>query len=234
MTGEQTTVKAIATTLAAMLAVVLALPSVAQSQVPAFCLADDPGDPDYDIADYDPVRDSDDWCKLAYHQPHKARRQLAKAVSLVRSENNPNRFYWDPRHGGRAGEYIQLMRPWMGEENTARTGDWQILQAQQSRWDTVLLVADMARRDLGRYFNIRFAYRQPAGNPDGNGDLRAWYADFLIRYRASRQESSVDCEIEPPINAQARQRERGGLYFTSTEITAIVEYVLGNDFPNCE
>ena len=48
--------------------------AMAQGEVPAFCHAQDPADPDWDIADYDPERDADDWCKLAYHQPHKAKR----------------------------------------------------------------------------------------------------------------------------------------------------------------
>lgn len=75
--------------IALAIATALALPSLAQGQVPAFCLATDPADPDYDITDYEPVRDADDWCKLAYHQPHKARRQLAKAVALGSHSKQP-------------------------------------------------------------------------------------------------------------------------------------------------
>ena len=107
--------RTIATTLVAILAMALGASAFAQGEVPAFCLATDPADPDYDITDFDAQRDADDWCKLAYHQPHKARRQLSKAVSLVRTENNPNRFYWDPRIEPGA-DYIQLLRPWMAEQ----------------------------------------------------------------------------------------------------------------------
>ena len=78
------------------------------------CDATDPADPDYDIADYDPLRDADDFCKLAQHEPHKARRQFNKAVAMVRRFSNPNRFYFDPRHGADAG-FIQLRRDWMAE-----------------------------------------------------------------------------------------------------------------------
>lgn len=62
-----------------------------------------PGDPHYDINDYDAQRDADDWCKLAHHEPHKARRQLAKAVALVRGENNPNATTSIPSKAQRRG-----------------------------------------------------------------------------------------------------------------------------------
>ena len=113
--------------IALAIAVALALPSLAQSLVDV-CNATDPADPDYDITDFDPQRDADDWCKLAYHQPHKARRQLAKAVALVRSQNNANRFYFDPKHGTPAGLYIQILRPWMAEQNATGEADWRVRQ----------------------------------------------------------------------------------------------------------
>lgn len=119
-----------------MLAVLLNVAAFAQGEVPAFCLATDPADPDYDITDFDAQRDADDWCKLAYHQPHKARRQLSKAVALVRTENNPNRYYLEPKRGNgccsEGGEYIQLLRPWMAEQNAAGTHDWAVFQHQRN------------------------------------------------------------------------------------------------------
>lgn len=113
-----------ATVKATLIAIALALclPVLAQGEVPAFCHAQDPGDPDWNIADYDPVRDSDDWCKLAYHEPHKAKRQLSKAVALVRAANNPNRYYFRP------DLFIQFLRPWMAEQNAAGTADWRVFQ----------------------------------------------------------------------------------------------------------
>lgn len=86
------------------------------AQAPAFCFAHDPDDPQWRIDDYDPLRDADDWCKLAHNEPHKAKRQLAKAVALVRGENNPNRFYFDPKQGSQPGLYIQLLRDWMKDD----------------------------------------------------------------------------------------------------------------------
>lgn len=125
-----------------LFAVALAMPVLGQGQAPAFCHAQDPGDPDWDIADYDPQRDADDWCKLAYHEPHKARRQLNKAVALVRSENNPNRLYFDARRIGTDDTYdfsgvavvgrlyAQLLRPWMDEANNLdpSRNNWQVVQ----------------------------------------------------------------------------------------------------------
>lgn len=94
-----------------LLSVLLALPAMAQA--PAFCHVPDPADPHWDIDDYDPKRDADDWCKLAHNEPHKAKRELAKAVALVRGENNLNRFYFDPKQGSTPGLYVQLLRDWM-------------------------------------------------------------------------------------------------------------------------
>ena len=104
----------------------------AGNPVPHHCLVADPGDPTWDINDYDPSRDADDWCKLACNEPHKARRQLSKAVALVRSENNPNRLYFDPKRGSQLGLYVQLLRPWMKAQNDAATHRWRVVQEGRS------------------------------------------------------------------------------------------------------
>ena len=169
-----------ATAKATLIAIALAaaLPSMAQGEVPAFCLAEDPGDPDYDIADFDAQRDSDDWCKLAYHQPHKARRQLSKAVALVRTHNNPNRHYLDPRRGtgccSEGGDYIQLLRPWMAEQNAAGTHDWRVYQ-----YDRNNPVRDTANR-LVHVEAITHAVILNKGC-DGYGCYMQQYIQVLIR-----------------------------------------------------
>ena len=185
----------IATILAAMLAVVLALPVLAQGQVPAFCLATDPADPDYDIADYDPVRDADDWCKLAYNEPHKARRQLSKAVALVRSENNPNRFYWDPRIEGDT-EHIQLLRPWMVEQG------WWIKRRSGSRphetriWyfteDHLELPTEQRRNGYVQEYPAHPAFYLEIGGPSGIGRrvIGDRYSAHLIGSGGSRWQDS--------------------------------------------
>ena len=113
------------------------------------CGAADPADPDYDIADYDPLRDADDFCKLARHEPHKARRQFNKAVAMVRRFSNPNRFYFDPRHGADAG-FIQLRRDWMAEAGweVARYGEfdsWQRVRFRDSGGDEDVFFITLTR-----------------------------------------------------------------------------------------
>ena len=162
-----------------MLAVLLNVAAFAQGEVPAFCLATDPADPDYDITDFDPARDSDDWCKLAYHQPHKARRQLSKAVALVRTENNPNRYYFDPKWGSPPGLYIQLLRPWMAEQNAAGTADWRVIQYGYLDSETYLhrLVEGGGRvqvvdRMADRWYRIRFNLWEPHPGREAGGWMR--------------------------------------------------------------
>lgn len=58
---------------------------------------------------------ADNFCALATYAPQRAARQLNSMIALVRSHNNPNRFYWDPRIESDT-EYIQLLRPWMAEQ----------------------------------------------------------------------------------------------------------------------
>ena len=57
---------------------------------------------------------ADNFCALATYAPHRAARQFNSMVALVRSRNNPNRLYWDPR-AEPYSEHIQLLRPWMAE-----------------------------------------------------------------------------------------------------------------------
>lgn len=97
------------------------------SRAPAFCFAEDPSDPEWDINDYVPSRDFDDWCKLAHHEPHRAKRQLSHAVRLVRATNNANRYYFDSRRGEPRAEYIQMLRPWMEEQNKSGAR-WRVVQ----------------------------------------------------------------------------------------------------------
>ena len=97
----------------------------AHAQAPAFCYANDPADLDYDINDFDPVRDADDFCKLAHNQPHKAKRQLSKAVALVRAARNQNRHYFTAQ--GKPDTFIQLLRPWMREANDRDEAAWRVV-----------------------------------------------------------------------------------------------------------
>lgn len=42
--------------------------------------------------EYNAVEHADNFCALALYEPHKAARQLNRAVAHVRAANNPNRF----------------------------------------------------------------------------------------------------------------------------------------------
>ena len=61
-----------------------------------------------DLTDYDARRDADDFCKLAFNEPHKARRQLNKMVALNRQLGNQNRYYFPM-----SDVMMQLRRDWM-------------------------------------------------------------------------------------------------------------------------
>ena len=70
---------------------------------------------------------ADDFCVLAMHEPNKARLQLNKMIRTTRAAENPNRYYFSRKRGEKAG-YIQLLRPWMAEENTSGTARWRVTQ----------------------------------------------------------------------------------------------------------
>lgn len=74
----------------------------------------------------DPTRHSEDFCALAKFEPIKAARQLGKLVGVVRRFNNSNRYYFDPRRGSPPGLHIQLLRPWMQEENSSSAANWRV------------------------------------------------------------------------------------------------------------
>ena len=205
--------------LAASLAALLAtsVTAAAQGEVPAFCHAPDPADPDWDITDYDPQRDADDWCKLAYNEPHKAKRQLSKAVALVRSENNPNRYYFDPKHGSPPGLYIQLLRPWMAEQNAAGTAAWRVTQSEST--SAAKLNYHFKIEDTADSHTFSF-YIQPQGDHDS-------YSDRGGIIRALR-DTAYYCR-----HSQSAPVDRSN--WTAAELKGEVEYILGqDDGPNCE
>lgn len=77
----------------------------------------------YDPADVEAVRENaDDFCAVLLSEPHKARRQLGKMLVRNRAASNANRWYIDARripsrHRHRYdGAYVQLRRPWMGDD----------------------------------------------------------------------------------------------------------------------
>ena len=223
------TIATVSATLAAALgALALGVPVLAQGEVPAFCHAQDPGDPDYDITEYDPQRDADDWCKLAYHEPHKARRQLSKAVALVRSENNPNRYYFDPKHGSPPGFYIQLLRPWMAEQNAAGTAAWRVTQSEST--STARLNYRFLIEDTTDSHTFIF-YIQPQRDHD------SYSPPMSFDRRTASDRRGIIRTLRDTVHycrhSESAPVDRSN--WTAAELKSEVEYILGHDDgPNCE
>ena len=125
--------------IALAIALALALPSLAQSlSFAQVCESVDiPTRAEYES---NPGDYADNFCALATYAPHRAARQFDSMIKLVRAHNNPNRFYWDPRIEP-ATEHIQLLRPWMAEQ------DWWL------QWPTFALPIS---RQGSSYFGVRY------------------------------------------------------------------------------
>ena len=76
------------------------LPAAAQT-IASICEAYIQEDnPEWATSGYDSQRDADDFCAVAMSdEPHKAARQLSKALAANRAWNNRNRYYFDPKSG---------------------------------------------------------------------------------------------------------------------------------------
>ena len=81
-----------------------------------------------EIPDVYNARDhADNFCALATHQPRAAVAQLNKMISTTRARTNPNRHYFDPRTGS-GDVYLQLLQPWMQEENAEGRAEWKVVR----------------------------------------------------------------------------------------------------------
>ena len=66
--------------------------------------------------------DNNDFCALWAQGNHQGMRNaLSIAIRTARAAENRNRYYFDHKRGAERGAFIQLKRPWMGE-------DWQVLR----------------------------------------------------------------------------------------------------------
>lgn len=98
-------------TLTIMLAGMLAMPTMAQVDLGSICDSVDPNDPNYDYSgDFDPWRDADDFCRLAYKQPFKARRHLDKMIVDTRARLNAKRYYTSQQFWGEKPETVNLVK----------------------------------------------------------------------------------------------------------------------------
>ena len=100
--------------IATLLAALAATSADAQPSLAEVCRdADMPTRAEYES---NAIAYADNFCALATYAPQRAARQFNSMIALVRSHNNPNRFYWDPRVEPNAEQHIQLLRPWMTQE----------------------------------------------------------------------------------------------------------------------
>ena len=138
--------KTTTTIIAALLTVALSASASAQGLLDAICDDASRRGATATEAEYrdDPLAHADDFCALARFEPHKAAAQLGKMIRTTRGRENPNRFYFDPKRGADSGTYIQLLRPWMQEQN--ETGEWKWRIFQRTLYGAAL--ADYDRSDV--------------------------------------------------------------------------------------
>ena len=156
---------------------------------------------------------ADNFCALATYAPHRAARQFNSMVALVRAQNNPNRHYFDPKAGSPPGIYIQLLRPWMAEQNAAGTADWRTTRSVEGDISIIKVEDALAER---HYFYVYVRPRfleHDSYSPDNSV--------FHIRGTALRELCAFS-ESAP---------ERA--IWTAAELKQEFEYVLGDDGPNC-
>ena len=156
---------------------------------------------------------ADNFCALALYEPRKAARQFDSAIALVRSHNNPNRFYWDPRVEPGA-PHIQLLRPWMARQGWrvakwAGHGGYASTYAGQIEPDDVLMLGiggppgAGARRVVAarivRFDGLNYWVLLWAGSAGGSGEFDYWWlvatASGTGRWRVSLTESDHEADL---------------------------------------
>ena len=66
--------------------------------------------------------DNNDFCTLWAQRNYQGMRHaLGISIRTARAQENRNRYYFDHKRGAERGSFIQLKRPWMGD-------DWQVRQ----------------------------------------------------------------------------------------------------------
>lgn len=120
----------------------LLLPAVATAQdfsLSRICEgADVPTEQEYTD---NPIAHADNFCALALYAPANAKAQLDKMIRTTRAQENRNRHYFDPKHGGKPGLFIQLLRPWMREENASGAANWRVIRRSSVEYDFIILNA---------------------------------------------------------------------------------------------
>ena len=148
--------------------------------------------------------DNDDFCQLwATGNYRGMRNALSVAIRQGRAQENRNRFYFDHKRGSERGAFIQLKRPWMGE-------DWRVLQHVHGHGGVAWIsgseafltiefskdllpgsgfdVGDIGFASIGMYGGISSRYEFEFERRHETGPTRPLPADFVRRM--------VECKID--------------------------------------
>ena len=154
--------------------------------------------------------DNNDFCTLWAQGNHQGMRNaLSIAIRTARAAENRNRYYFDHKRGAERGAFIQLKRPWMGEEWEIRRRELTILSGEmdvrartQSVAETYIELRNTAGPDLV-YVTLRDAYI--FGREHGYESVSVWWWDGgqVLYTRESRRGFSsdfvrriVECKID--------------------------------------
>ena len=178
--------------------------------------------------------DNNDFCTLwAQNNWQGMRNALSISIRTARAEENRNRFYFDHKRGAERGAFIQLKRPWMGD-------DWQVRQDGDRLWtrhgqghahmDSVVILNRDRNVLIDAYWIQKDTYW-----PDG---AESWRDD--IGYRRVRVDKLKEGEL---VNLLLIDNRGEDYAFSSDFVRRIVECVLDDygwsigeveDRPDCE
>ena len=136
--------------------------------------------------------DNDDFCQLwATGNYRGMRNALSVAIRTGRAAENRNRFYFDHKRGSERGAFIQLKRPWMGD-------DWQVRQHVHGHGAKVWisggfgLTIDMSINPYRRPDGFDLITMQ--GDYDFEFEMRV--EESYVRFPADFVRRMVECKID--------------------------------------
>ena len=127
--------------------------------------------------------DNNDFCTLWAQGNHQGMRNaLSIAIRTARAAENRNRYYFDHKRGAERGAFIQLKRPWMGE-------DWQVRRQVWQHTDEIWVFNP--DRNLGLWIELEPRYNEFIAEPTRLGEAgysRVQMYGLGDTYRARGQE----------------------------------------------
>ncbi len=149
-----------------------------------------------------PGAHSDDFCALArFGDAHKAARQLNKSIRITRRFENPNRYYFDRSRNDNGGyedaSFIQLLRPWMADENADGVAQWRVSRTvdvwrELHPTAAVLIHDESVRWPCTRAYRLDIEGGKPwlaRSRPNGaDGAFDVWFADDPMKPQGYRSE----------------------------------------------